>query len=185
MQGLTIHLKGFAQRVEYNDSQTQAAAERMVKWIKELRPARVVWDGDNHSHDSFTALIPQIYNELLDYEMQLIAFLRECDRDRFEDSWWPIGLPLRVHLCPSTLDFQKLGTYALEMTDSKTVGCFGGGGVVEHEYKCRPKEDVQFSVFPITRPSKMGDSTERCALEHYKDSHVTVITDDAKFKSAL
>merc|ERR1712153_25824 len=87
---------------------THAMAQLLLERLTALQPARIVWDGDNFSNDSFTRLIPQIYSQL-GSAVELVAFLRECDQERFAQSWKPSELPVSLYLCPSALDWQKLG----------------------------------------------------------------------------
>merc|ERR1712166_1449447 len=77
-----VHLKGFASRVHLDDPQTAPLGKQLVDWFKTEKPTQLVWDGDDHAEDSFTGMIPKIYEAV--GGIDLVAFLRECDTERFE-----------------------------------------------------------------------------------------------------
>ena len=172
----TVHLKGFASRVNNNDPHTIAMGQLLLKQLTALQPARIVWDGDNFSNDSFTRLIPQIYSQL-GSAVELVAFLRECDQERFAQSWKPSELPVSLYLCPSALDWQKLGTHALEVTGAQMVMCYGGGGTVADEFAAKPSAEVKFSMFAISRPTSDGSSTEHASLVGKSNASLEVFED--------
>merc|ERR1712166_1584348 len=157
-----VHLKGFASRVHLDDPQTAPLGKQLVDWFKTEKPTQLVWDGDDHAEDSFTGMIPKIYEAV--GGIDLVAFLRECDTERFEKAWLPTGLPITVCLCPDSLDWQKLGTHALYTTGAQSVLCWGGGGTVEAEFGSRPSADVKFTAFPVTRHTPDGAARESCSL---------------------
>merc|ERR1712166_260815 len=157
-----VHLKGFASRVHLDDPQTAPLGKQLVDWFKTEKPAQLVWDGDDHAEDSFTGMIPKIYEAV--GGIDLVAFLRECDTERFEKAWLPTGLPITVCLCADSLDWQKLGTHALYTTGAQSVLCWGGGGTVEAEFGSRPSADVKFTAFPVTRHTPDGAARESCSL---------------------
>ena len=173
--GSTVHFKGFASRVDFTDPHNIGMATLLIQRLKAIQPSRIVWDGDNFSDDSFTRLIPQMHREL-GGAVELVAFLRECDQDRFSQSWEATGLPVSLYLCPSALDWQKLGTHALEVTGSEVVVCYGGGGTVADEFAAKPSAEVKFSMFAISRPSSDGSSTEHASLVDESDASVEVVS---------
>ena len=173
--GSTVHFKGFASRVDFNNPHNVGIATKLVQRLKAIQPGRIVWDGDNYSKDSFTRLIPHMHRELGD-AVELVAFLRECDQERFSQSWEATGVPVSLYLCPSALDWQKLGTHALEVTGSEVVVCYGGGGTVADEFAAKPSDAVTFSMFAISRPTSDGSSTEDAALVGESNASLEVVT---------
>lgn len=162
--GRTIHLKGFASRLDQHEPRTHKMARSLVQRLKRLKPAQMVWDGDNFATNSFTNLLPYIY-EALDKDVELVAFVRECDQERFIESWQPKNLPISLYLCPDVLDWQKLGTHALAITGSDLVVCFGGGDTVTDEFEARPRAAIEFIMFSVTRPTSDGANLEHSPLE--------------------
>jgi len=161
--GRTVHLKGFASRIDFADSRSAQMAMRVVQRLVELAPSRLVWDGDDFAEKAFTRLIPEIFQSLKG-AVELVAFLRECDEARFRQSWEAVGLPVTLFLCPAALDWRRLGTHALEVTGSNEVICYGGGGTVAAEFEARPSAGVKFSMFAISRPTSDGLNMEHSAL---------------------
>ena len=172
--GLTVHLKGFASRINFEDQPIFDMAKHLIRRLKALEPSRVVWDGDNFGKESFTRLIPYIHREL-GGAVELVAFLRECDQERFTQSWEATGLPVSLYLCPSALDWQKLGTHALEVTGSEMVVCYGGGGTVTDEFAAKPNADVKFTMFAINRPTSDGADIEYSALSDANNASLEVV----------
>lgn len=150
--GKTIHYKGFAARVNFADEDTQKCKRDVLQYFKAERPDTVVWDGDSYQEDSFTAMIPDIYDKI---HPRLVMFLRDDpeDKKRVLETWSPTGLPILCYLLSAQLNFEQLGREALQATQSKKVLCFGGGGVLEQEYlyyyQTAP-EDIEF-VLVCTR----------------------------------
>jgi len=173
-KGPTVHLKGFAGRINFEDPTTAALATKLVHWFLEINPSRVCWDGDELSNDSFTALISRIHKELPD-GVELVAFRRQEDRDTFDASWKNAQLPISVFLCDDALNWQQLGTHALSVTGAKSVGCLGGGGTIRDEFANRPTDDVKFTMFAITRLSAAGDVVEQAVLQDTKDPFIEVV----------
>ena len=173
--GPVVHLKGFAARVNFKDPETRALTKEFIEWVKAVGPGQLVWDGDEWHAHSFTSQIPWIKKEVP--AVELVAFVRQSNRDTFEQSWAPSGLEINVYLCDDFFDWQTLGTHALGVTKSKIVGCLGGGDTIEKEYANKPADDVKFTMFAITRPSADGASTEKAALqERAKSNGLEIIT---------
>lgn len=65
--------------------------------------------------------------------MQLVAFLREEEQERFYASWDSVYArgTIQVQLTSNAIDYTQLGVFALEATGASLVCCFGGGAVVE------------------------------------------------------
>ena len=179
--GSTVHFKGFASRVDFNDPHNIGMATKLAQRLKATQPGRIVWDGDNYSKDSFTRLIPHMHRELGD-AIELVAFLRECDRERFSRSWGATGVPVGLYLCPSALGWQQLGTHALEVTGSKVVVCYGGGSTVADEFAAKPSGAATPSMFAISRPTSDGSSTEDAALVGESNTSLEVVTDPVDSK---
>lgn len=150
--GEVVHLKGFAARVDFEDPETVADAERTVGIVKQMAPDTLAWDGDDYSQDSYTKLIPTIYREV---SAMLVMFVRDSaeERARVVKSWEPLHLPLACVLCPPELTFQELGGKALRATQGTKVVCFGGGEVVEEEVE-HGVQDVCYYVVASRRRAK-------------------------------
>lgn len=162
--GRTVHLKGFAARVDFTDPVTEALSNLAVDFICDtLNPDTLVWDGDSYQHDSFTALIPRIWHRS---RPRLAMFLRDRDEDkaRVDQCWPPLQLPITRYLCDAKVDFRELGIAGLSCTQSKVAVCLGGGDVVTREFREAP-EDVSFYVLPVTRHSASGIGEERSPLQ--------------------
>ena len=172
--GPTVHLKGFASGIDFHDPRTIGMARRLMQFLMQIQPSRIVWDGDDYSKDSFTRLILHMHSELGD-AVELVAFLRECDQERFSQSWEATGVAVSMYLCPSSLDWRKLGTYALEVTGSVVVVCYGGGGTVADEFAAKPSAEVKFNMFAISRP-RPGSGTEQAALVGKTNASLQVFT---------
>ena len=158
-----LTLKGFAERVDFQDAPTAALTDSCIEWVKAQDPGQLAWDGDEWGKQSFTSQIPRIKAAVPGVE--LVAFVRESDKATFEQSWAGFGLEINVYLCDDKYDWRGLGTHALGVTKSKIVGCLGGGATIEEEYANKLAHDVKFTMFAITRPSKDGASNEKAALQ--------------------
>ena len=126
------------------------------------------WDGDSYQADSFTVVLERalLLSQLVRAGqplLELVASLREEDRGRFEAAWAPRRVAIRVHLCPSSLDWQQLGAHALEQTQSRCAVCLGGGAVVKQEFEAAP-EGCSFHLFPVARPTPDGSGIEPSSL---------------------
>ena len=128
-------------------------------------------------------LIPRIRAESRkrhDRDLELVAYLRECDTVRFEASWDAAPPPsadvtarwsdfIRVELQPAELDWTQLGVVAIRDTGATNVVCFGGGPIVRTEYEANAAgapdfERAVFHWWPVERPTKDGKGVEACAL---------------------
>ena len=157
-----VTIKGFAARICFEDEETAALTSMCIEWFKAKAPCQLVWDGDELDDRSFTAVIPQIA-EVAD--VKLVAFLRKSDKAKFKQSWAGKGLEINAYLCDDEYDWKGLGTHVLDVTKSKIVGCLGGGATIEEEYANKPADDVKFTMFAITRPSKDGVSIDEAVLQ--------------------
>ena len=172
--GTTVHFKGFASGVDFNDPHNIGMATQLMQRLKAIQPSRIVWDGDGYELDSFTRLILHMHRELGD-AVELVAFLRECDQERFSQSWEATGVAVSMYLCPSSLSWPKLGTHALEVTGSEVVVCYGGGGTVADEFAAKPSAEVKFNMFAISRP-RPDTGTEQAALVGETNASLQVFT---------
>jgi len=161
--GSSVHYKGFAARIDFLHEDTEIAAQKTLEFVQRRNPDTLVWDGDSYAEDSFTYLIPRIWNER---HPGLVMFLRDTpeERQRVIDSWEPLGLPITCYLCSGAVHFEDLGEQALRATHSCAVICFGGGDVVRNEFS-RASDDVDYLVMPVVREKKGCRVTERGALE--------------------
>lgn len=169
---LTLHFKGFGTRIDFSNETTKLYAREVESWVLERKPKRIVWDGDSYELDSFTLLIPRLYNLIGDLE--LIAFLRECDQERFRKSWSELDIPIAVYLCDASLDWKFLGVEALKATQAKEVVCFGGGPTVLLEFQ-NACANTNFTLFPVTRLSKDGVSTEESSILNFTHPNLEII----------
>jgi len=172
--GKIIHYKGFGRLVDFDDEATTKFAGVAVEYIASLRPDTIVWDGDSYASDSFTHLIPELLQRT---GARLVMFLKNAEkaRSRVERTWLPVGLDLECFLCATDISHDKLGEKALQSTQSREIVCFGGGPVVEAEFKLAP-EDIIFHLVPAQRRSKDGSGTERCALEGLTAPNLKLVT---------
>lgn len=149
--GKIIHYKGFAARVNFADEDTQKCKRDVLQYFKAECPDTVVWDGDSYQEDSFTAMIPDIYDKI---HPRLVMFLRDTpeEKKRALETWSPTGLPIVCYLL-NVQNWRQLGREALQATQSKKVLCFGGGEVLEQEYKAavNANENIEFVLVCIRR----------------------------------
>lgn len=148
-----VHLKGFTKGLDFNDPRTSALAAQLVLLAATART--VVWDGDSYDEQSFTQLLPRIAQG----GAQVVAYLRECDKERFQRRWAAASATMngtiKVVLCDSNLSWEDLGIHALQLTRAKTVLCLGGGRVVAGEHA--RAGNAKFHVFPATQPARPGE----------------------------
>jgi len=133
--GYTVHLKGFASRIDFESEDTRASMAKVLDFMDKRNPDTLVWDGDDFSTKSFTYLIPMIYDKT---RPKLICFLRDAEgeQSRLKESWKTHKqLPITCYLCSGDIGFEQLGGEALKATQSRAVVCFGGGGTVKKEYE--------------------------------------------------
>ena len=174
---LVVHLKGFARDLDFAAPATaalaRAAVRRVVGMVERAggAPGVLVWDGDSLDPASFSALVPRLHAACASggHAVRLAAFLRRCDRGRFERSWGVASLPITVFLCPAELDWKELGNVALRATQARDVVCFGGGRITRAECEAADHrvrgEHVRFHVYPAERPAKRGTAgVERTTL---------------------
>jgi len=172
--GKVIHYKGFGRFVDFEDEETAKLAAAVVDYIAGLRPDTIVWDGDSYAPDSFTFLIPQLLQRT---GARPVMFLKDAEkpRNRIEKAWLPIGLDSECFLCAKDIPHDKLGEKALQSTQSTVVVCFGGGPVVEAEFKLAP-ESIIFHVVPVQRRLPDGPGTQRSALEGLNAPNLKLVT---------
>ena len=200
-----IHIKGFASRIllpgsstppfrlrmrdepKLNKEKAEATrlADLLVEAICATNPKTLVWDGDDFSPGSFTALIPRIVERLPG--LQLCAFAYEDRESGFCSSWSPVldGLatpsPLLLVVVPAAEaqkamevppvsdsvavhdhKYIRLGRLALETTGSKRIFSLGGGGVAAEELALALNDEPPCSITlaPVRRwldaPAEQG-----------------------------
>lgn len=168
--GKTIHYKGFAARLDFTDEDTQKKMEETLQYFEAERPDTLVWDGDDYEQDSFTAIIPDIYERI--QPLKLVMFLPDCEshKERVRKNWSPPegpGLPIVCYLLSAELstDYEKHGKEVLKATQSEEVVCFGGGKTLAKEYQnCEQK--ARFVSVGVRRPSTiLGAPPELSHLE--------------------
>jgi hypothetical protein len=179
--GKTIHYKGFAGRLDFQDDVVQVEKKNAVDFFIEENPDTVVWDGDDHKQDSFTALIPDIY---CNTHPRLVMFLRNTpeERQRVIKSWTQTKPPITCYLLSGDLSFEELGSEALKATHSKTVFCFGGGAVLEKEWLTASK-DVRFVLARTCRNSP-DPRDRRPSLDSHLVANIVQKMQSGNLKSA-
>ena len=151
IQGGTLHLKGFGRNINFANEHIAETSKKMIQCIADWQPARLVFDGDDFRDDSFTKLIPEAFH-LMGAEVDIVAFLQECDARRFCKSWASTGLQITLCICEleDQNDWAALGAHALSVTGATEVMCLGGGKILgEEKNRCSP--NVNFNMFAISR----------------------------------
>ena len=104
---ITIHLKGFASRLNFQHEETKNMADSLIDFVsnqlaENFSTVCIIWDGDSYSDDSFTALIPRIYNSLCKTrKIHLIAFVQDEDKYDTKKSFletWSTKNNMRISL---------------------------------------------------------------------------------------
>ena len=115
-------MKGFGRDINFANEHIAEASKKMMECILNWQPARVVFDGDDFRDDSFTKLIPEAFH-LMGAEVDIVAFVQECDARRFCKSWAPTGIKITLCLCEleDQNDWAELGAYALSVTGATVV----------------------------------------------------------------
>eukprot|EP01083_Nonionella_stella_P229301 811765_1 len=158
-----IHFKGFGRYINFKNSKTKKLRSDCIETICALleNGGSLIWDGDSYNNDSFTFIIPLLFDELFKIrnmhkneennaltnkqkQWLFLAFIKETDVSRFIHSWsnklriskYNKNLCINFELKPLTQiqNFIELGIEAINITKSQIVICFGGGYVVQHEY---------------------------------------------------
>lgn len=150
-KGSTLHVKGFGRGIDFTNAHIADISKKMTQCILDWQPARIVFDGDDFREDSFTRLILEVVQKI-GAEVEIVAFLQECDTRRFCKSWAATGLQITICICEleDQNDWPALGVYALSVTGATEVMCFGGGETIKEEKK-RCGVDVKFHMFAISR----------------------------------
>mmetsp|Transcript_24317 Transcript_24317/g.35629 ORF Transcript_24317/g.35629 Transcript_24317/m.35629 type:complete len:199 (+) Transcript_24317:45-641(+) len=156
-----LHFKGYCQGIDFSNPDILKAADRLCSYIRDrfrdcASPCLII-DGDSFSADSFTYLIPRICSD--NPNVMLWAFLWNRDEfslHRFQTSWSLSCLPvINVVLCDGALSYSDVGNWALGVTGSREVLCFGGGNCVSLEFK-QSSSEVSFKGIDITRNASSG-----------------------------
>lgn len=157
-----LHIKGFA--TFYNKSSLELAKSRGLKFVKDFRPKVVVWDGDELSEASFTAIIPLLASEPELQEMEFYVFTSQGDlkaADRVEK--WRTLLGSRLHWKVTKVapvngeftedDYVKHGYLTLLETQSMDVLVLGLGPCVAKEINLANIEipQVRFHILDVWR----------------------------------
>lgn len=154
-----IHLKGFAQRIDFSDPTTEKQLRQLVQLISHCK--EVVFDGDKFQLGSYVEIFRH-----LPATTRLIAYKKASGISYFQKSYGDphaqgITEP-EVRSAPDDLSWDELGEYALKDTGATVAVCFGGGETVRKEFE-RMGDRVTFVYFPVTRKDKDG-GVEECAL---------------------
>ena len=173
MDSTTVHLKGFASGLDEAGQAFEAALA-----LPELAACEaLVWDGDTHAEDSFTALIAALAQRRP--ALRLVAFLVEEEAaseaharsmDGFARSWGSAGLLDRIERrtlavpAGAASAWEELGVAALLKTGATAVVCLGGGACVRSE-QLRAPANVTFTVVAADRPAAVcGGGREAAAI---------------------
>jgi hypothetical protein len=154
-----LHLKGSTDDVLYDEEDTKLAMDAVLNEVRLLKPVCCVWDGQPYSEESFTRLIPAIY-DVLQADVQLVAFVAEDELELFERSWCSQYIPITVYTCDSALGCDELSTFALDATH---VFCFGADDGVHGASNYRPGKSMQFVTFPFQREPTTAKGTRECS----------------------
>ena len=150
-KGGTLHVKGFGRGIDFKNAHIADTSKKMMQCILDWQPARIVFDGDDLRDDSFTRLILDLVNQM-GAEVDIVAFVQECDTSRFCKSWAGTGLQITLCICEleDQNDWAALGAHALSVTGATEVMCLGGGKILgEEKNRCSP--NVNFNMFAISR----------------------------------
>ena len=178
-----IHFKGFGTNINFNNDKIKNLELKCIDLLYNLlsiNGGSLIWDGDSFKNDSFTFIIPKLFNKCKNINKQLLflAFIKEKDIKRFTKSWnnklkfnQKCNDKIKFKLKPlSKIDnFIDLGVEALNITKSKIIICFGGGYVVNHEYQTILKNNYNpmFYVFDVFRFNKKTQKIEYPSLKSF------------------
>jgi hypothetical protein len=130
---------GFALRVDYDDANTYYAANMLINDIQSLENCRdIIFDGDNFESDSFTKLLPEIYNKIPNFQIWSVV-RSEKDKERFSNSWKHSNIPKInvIFLNNKNSEDVSYSDFAIQCHFSQnpaTLLCFGGGQCILDEY---------------------------------------------------
>ena len=172
-----LHIKGWTNQVNHKETCNAALRQQLIEFAKSIKPTQVVFDGKSYKKDSFTELIPHLLQELGD-SVELVAFVRECDVKDFCESWRHTNTKITIYVCPTKMNKNDLGKYALQKTGSLEVFCYGGGDIVTSEYIESKNRYVKFTVFAITRPSADGEIESAPLVKRIRenDKYLKIVT---------
>lgn len=196
-----VHIKGFASGLLLPDaprlppdantagvdlaaqrSRTEKAAKVLLAAVKKSGGRTIVWDGDGLAADSFTALIPQLWET--DPSLKLVAFLHETRKDKFLASWSDFAKragSITVYIVPPyvgsdhTRKYADLGISALRATGSTSVFCFGGGKVLCSEHEIARKELKLQPLFRLVEVGRWVTSDDRKTMGMENSALVGVV----------
>eukprot|EP00192_Tetraselmis_astigmatica_P019956 CAMPEP_0117665688 /NCGR_PEP_ID=MMETSP0804-20121206/9955_1 /TAXON_ID=1074897 /ORGANISM="Tetraselmis astigmatica, Strain CCMP880" /LENGTH=197 /DNA_ID=CAMNT_0005473141 /DNA_START=99 /DNA_END=692 /DNA_ORIENTATION=- len=164
--GPVVHIKGFASGIDFSQPSAAGAVQAISRFVDDLQPTTIVFDGDRYSTSSFTELVRR-----LSESRELLAFKYDTPENlrTLGESWYGISSTVKGVLVPlegeedhSPQMYAHLGRAALECTGAGVVVCLGGGDTVALEASENPR--VQFHVWPIQRTLADG-STQECQVE--------------------
>ena len=161
--GPVVHVKGFASGIDFSQPAVSGAVEALCRFVDELQPWTIAFDGDHLEHGSFT----QVVRRLAECGTRaLLAFKYESPgaEEGVRRSWCDTSPQMTGVLVPAWEGedmFVQLGKTALECTGGKIAVCLGGGQTTATEASQTP--GVQFHVWPIARTLKDG-SIQECQV---------------------
>lgn len=182
-QNIRIHLKGFASHLNFKHKHTESMATLLIDFICgkltiNYSTVHLIWDGDSYSDESFTSLIPRLYNVLCkSCKIFLVAFVQDVDKygtkKEFLETWSKLSLPISLYLTENFGEyggvdddpFALLGQHALKQSRAKHIVCFGGGKCLKKEYELgKPHKKYTWFVFPATRYHSKKKTWESATL---------------------
>jgi len=155
----TVHLKGFSRGLVV-DADFNMMVARLIDRLSAGRFEVLVWDGDNHSDDSFTRVLPDIRHALP--ALRMVAFLMEGERYErvsrlvgFHGSWAGKLPGLVCFLVDDQMRasqrYKHLGMIALRATSAKNVFLLGGGEAARLEFELMDSRDIAYVLFDVVR----------------------------------
>ena len=157
----TVHLKGFTNGLaECAAMNEDGVALQVVGLLSERNISTLVWDGDDFSNTSYTALLPTL--KRLMPHLQLVAVLMGAEKHErhgnatgFEGSWSECGLNITVlttdNKVASGNRYEWLGVLALRASGARLVVALGGGMVLRREYDTLSGTGVKYLLLDIVR----------------------------------
>ena len=159
----TAHLKGFtcglAECAAMNED---GVALQVMGLLRERNISTLVWDGDDFSNTSYTALLPTL--QRLMPHLRLVAVLMSAEKHErhgnpsgFEGSWSECGQALNITVLTtdnkvaSGNRYEWLGVLALRATGARLVVALGGGMVLRREYDTLLGTGVEYLLLDIVR----------------------------------
>jgi hypothetical protein len=180
-----VHIKGFASFVDFSLPRNAKGLARGLEYLNTIKPAKVVWDGDQLKEDSFTYAIQLFAAHFT--ETKFILVVPKIDKATSIIQQWRNVLQDQlavqesrvVDLAANEAEFIEHGLKTLDLTQAREVLVLGLGSCVAAEIKRCEKERsyVKFTVIDIERyhPCKQCFQSMKTFLGHNIPDNVTVL----------